>query len=139
MKGTVLLVLRKQRSDVEAFLDELNIDIKNEVKNQIESMQKLDNKEDPNFSDPDYVLAAYAASLKVLTGYKAIGEQDIQGRLLCISKSKESFRDIANMNYELAQKGIRSILMGSYSYLHITSIGCETSMGSFRMFFGIHL
>ena len=81
VKGTVLLVLRKQSGDSEAFLDELSVDIKNEVKYQIESMQKLDDKEEPNFSDPDYVLAAYAASLKVLTGYKAIGEIDLEYEL----------------------------------------------------------
>jgi len=81
VKGTVLLVLRKQRGDEEAFLDELAADVKQEVKNQIGSMQKLDDKEDPNFSDPDYVLAAYAASLKVLTGYKAIGEIDLDYEL----------------------------------------------------------
>lgn len=81
VKGTVLLVLRKQVGDDEAFLDELNADIKAEVKNQIESMQALDDKEDPNFSDPDYVLAAYAASLKVLTSYKTIGEIDLDYEL----------------------------------------------------------
>ena len=81
VKGTVLLVLRKQQGDEEAFLDELNTDIKVEVKRQIESMQKLDDKEDPNFSDPDYVLAAYAASLKVLTGYGSIGELDLDYEL----------------------------------------------------------
>ena len=81
VKGTVLLVLRKQQGEDEAFLDELAADIKSEVKRQIESMQKLDDKEDPNFSDPDYVLAAYAASLKVLTGYKAIGEIDLDYEL----------------------------------------------------------
>lgn len=81
VKGTVLLVLRKQTSEEEAFLDELTSDIKNEVKKQINYMQTLDDKEDPNFSDPDYVLAAYAASLKVLTGYKAIGEIDLDYEL----------------------------------------------------------
>lgn len=91
VKGTVLLVLRKQSGEDEAFLDELAMDIKNEVKNQIESMQKLDDKEDPNFSDPDYVLAAYAASLKVLTGYKAIGEIDLDYELdLAIHNPSES-------------------------------------------------
>lgn len=81
VKGTVLLVLRKQMGNDEAFLDELNADIRAEVKNQIESMQALDDKEDPNFSDPDYVLAAYAASLKVLTSYKEIGEIDLDYEL----------------------------------------------------------
>ena len=81
VKGTVLLVLRKRTGTDEAFLDEINADIKNEVISQIESMQQLDDKEDPNFSDPDYVLAAYAASLKVLTSYSAIGEIDLDYEL----------------------------------------------------------
>lgn len=81
VKGTVLLVLRKHTGGGEAFLDEINADIKAEVVNQIESMQRLDDKEDPNFSDPDYVLAAYAASLKVLTSYNSIGEIDLDCEL----------------------------------------------------------
>jgi hypothetical protein len=81
VKGTVLLVLRKRTGNSEAFLDEINMDIKNEVVNQIGSMQQLDDKEDPNFSDPDYVLAAYAASLKVLTSYSVIGEIDLDYEL----------------------------------------------------------
>ena len=60
VKGTVLLVLRKQTDDTTAYLDEINSDIKAEVKAQIESMQDLEDKEEPNFSDPDYVLAAYS-------------------------------------------------------------------------------
>ena len=81
VKGTVLLVLRKRTGISEAFLDEINADIKNEVISQIESMQGLDSKDDPNFSDPDYVLAAYAASLKVLTSYSSIGEIDLDYEL----------------------------------------------------------
>lgn len=77
VKGTVLLVLRKQTSSDVAFLDEINADIREEVKRQIASMQQLDDKEEPNFSDPDYVLAAYAASLKVLTSYKEIEDLDL--------------------------------------------------------------
>lgn len=81
VKGTVILVLRKQTGDDMAFLDEINADIRNEVKRQIESMQKLDDKEEPNFSDPDYVLAAYAASLKVLTSYASIEDLDLDYEL----------------------------------------------------------
>ena len=81
VKGTVLLVLRKQTGNDIAFLDEINADIRNEVKNQIESMQKLDDKEEPNFADPDYVLAAYAASLKVLTSYASIEDLDLDYEL----------------------------------------------------------
>lgn len=81
VKGTVLLVLRKQTEDKVAFLDELDSDIRKEVKKQIESMQELENKEEPNFSDPDYVLAAYAASLKALTSYKDIEDLDLDYEL----------------------------------------------------------
>ena len=81
VKGTVILVLRKQTGNDMAFLDEINADIRNEVKRQIESMQKLDDKEEPNFSDPDYVLAAYAASLKVLTSYASIDDLDLDYEL----------------------------------------------------------
>lgn len=81
VKGTVILVLRKQNGDEMAFLDEINADIRSEVKSQIENMQKLDDKEEPNFSDPDYVLAAYAASLKVLTSYASIEDLDLDYEL----------------------------------------------------------
>ena len=81
VKGTVLLVLRKQTGDEEAFLDEIDADIRSEVKRQIDSKQTLDDKEEPNFSDPDYVLAAYAASLKVLTSYAEIEDLNLDYEL----------------------------------------------------------
>lgn len=81
VKGTVLLVLRKQTSQETAYLDELYPEIELEVKRQIDSMRELDDKEDPNFSDADYLLAAYAASLKVLTSYKQIEDIDINYEL----------------------------------------------------------
>ncbi len=81
VKGTVLLVLRKQTGTEMAFLDEINVDIRSEVKRQIASMQELDDKEEPNFADPDYVLAAYAASLKVLTSYAEIEDLDLDYEL----------------------------------------------------------
>jgi adenine-specific DNA methylase len=91
VNGTVILILRKQNSDETAYLDEINGDIRSEVKTQIESMQALDDKEEPNFSDPDYVLAAYAASLKVLTSYKKIGELDLDYELnLAINNPSQS-------------------------------------------------
>lgn len=81
VKGTVLLVLRKQISNETAYLDELYAEVQEEVKLQIDSMRNLDDKEDPNFSDPDYLLAAYAASLKVLTSYKKIEDIDVEYEL----------------------------------------------------------
>lgn len=90
VKGTVILVLRKQNSDETAYLDELYPDIEDEVKTQIDNMKNLDDLEDPNFSDPDYLLAAYAASLKVLTSFKQIEDIDVQYEL---SKSRVSNED----------------------------------------------
>lgn len=78
VKGTVLLVLRKRVSEKSAFLDEIMPEIEDEVKSQIESMHRLDSLEDPNFNDADYILAAYAASLKVLTSYKRIEDIDVE-------------------------------------------------------------
>ncbi len=91
VKGTVLLVLRKQTGDDMAFLDEINADIRAEVRRQIASMLELENKEEPNFSDPDFVLAAYAASLKVLTSYKTIEDLDLDYELnLAINNPTQS-------------------------------------------------
>ncbi len=81
VKGTVLLVLRKQQGNSTAYLDELMPDIEDEVKRQIESMQALDDKEDPNFTDADYILAAYAAALKVLTSVSRIEDIDVEYEL----------------------------------------------------------
>ena len=64
VKGTVLLVLRKLTTEATAFTDEITFEIQEEVKLQIDSMRNLEDKEDPNFSDADYLLAAYAATLK---------------------------------------------------------------------------
>ncbi len=91
VKGTVLLVLRKLTGDSIAFLDEIHSDIRAEVRKQIASMLELENKEEPNFSDPDYVLAAYAASLKVLTSYKTIEDLDLDYELnLAINNPNQS-------------------------------------------------
>jgi len=51
------------------------------VRSQLEAMLALDPKEDPNFGDTDYQLAAYAAALRVLTGYAAIDEIDAEREL----------------------------------------------------------
>lgn len=81
VKGTVLLVLRKQKGAETAYLDELQPDIEDEVKRQVRSMQELDDKEEPNFSDADYILAAYAAALKVLTSVRKIEDVDVNYEL----------------------------------------------------------
>ncbi|MEG4445810.1 DUF1156 domain-containing protein [Microcoleus sp. AT9_B5] len=77
VQGTVILILRKQTSGDTAFLDELYPEVEREVKAQLDSMLALEDNDDPNFSDTDYQLAAYAAALRVLTQYKNIEDFDI--------------------------------------------------------------
>lgn len=89
VKGTVLLVLKKRLSEEVVFQDELYGEIKNEVKRQIDSMRDLDDKDDPNFTDGDYLLASYVASLKVLTSYKDIEGINVEYELSKIRDSKE--------------------------------------------------
>jgi putative DNA methylase len=78
VSGTVLLTLKKQTLNNLAFPDELYDEIKDEVENMIDSMKDLDDKSEPDFNDADFLLASYAASLKVLTSYKEIDGIDIQ-------------------------------------------------------------
>lgn len=108
VKGTVLLVLRKQTSENIVFLDELYEEIKEGVKFQIDSMRDLDDKEDPNFTDADYLLASYASSLKVLTSYKEIQGIDVKYEL---SKSRNI--DKASPIEEIINKAIKI----AYDYL----------------------
>lgn len=77
VKGTVLLVLRKQTSDETAFIDEIYHEVEVEVKKQLDAMLALEDQEDPNFGDTDYQLAAYAAALRVLTSYRNIEDIDV--------------------------------------------------------------
>lgn len=89
VSGTVLLTLKKQTSSDMAFQDELYDEIKYEVKSIIDSMRDLDDKDDPDFTDADYLLASYAASLKVLTAYKEIEGIDVKYWLSQDRDSKE--------------------------------------------------
>lgn len=89
VQGTVLLVLRKQITDDTAFLDEIYPRVDEEVRRQLAEMSALDDKEDPNFSDTDYQLAAYAAALRVLTSYRRIEEIDVQRELVKVRAKGE--------------------------------------------------
>ena len=81
VQGTVLMVLRKQTSEETVFLDELVPEVESEVEQQLKSMLQLDDREDPNFSDADYQLAAYAAALRVLTRYGSIEDINVAYQL----------------------------------------------------------
>jgi adenine-specific DNA methylase len=81
VQGTVILVLRKRQGDARADLADVFPDVQAEVRRQVRSMLALDPKDDPNFGDTDYQLAAYAAALRVLTAYSTIGGMDVEREL----------------------------------------------------------
>ncbi len=81
VQGTVLMVLRKQISKETAFLDEVVPEVEAEVEHQISVMLQIEDREAPNFSDPDYQLAAYAAALRILTRYRSVEDIDIAYQL----------------------------------------------------------
>ena len=91
VQGTVLMVLRKQVSEETAFLDEVVPEVETEVERQISSMYRIDDRDAPNFSDADYQLAAYSATLRVLTQYRTIEDIDVAYQL-----SRE--RDVSEAN-----------------------------------------
>ena len=89
VQGTVLLVLRKQTSEETAFIDEIYPEVESEVKRQLDTMLAIDDKDDPNFGDTDYQLAAYAAALRVLTKYMKIEEIDIEREIARVRQPGE--------------------------------------------------
>jgi hypothetical protein len=104
VQGTVLLILRKRTTNDTAFLDELYPEIEDEVRHQLDQMLALDDKEDPNFADTDYQLAAYAAALRVLTSYSEIEGHDIQHELFRQKQAGEqsAFEQVINRAVEIA-------------------------------------
>lgn len=102
VQGTVLLVLRKRLGSETAFLDELYPEIEDEVKVQLDNMLKIDDRDDPNFADTDYQLAAYAAALRVLTKYSDIDGQDIKHELFRVSDTKSEFEKVIDRAVEIA-------------------------------------
>ncbi|MBW2742361.1 MAG: DNA methylase, partial [Deltaproteobacteria bacterium] len=104
VQGTVLLILRKRLSNEMAFLDEIYPEIEDEVRRQLDYMTELDDKDDPNFADTDYQLAAYAAALRVLTQYGDIEGRDIRHELFRQRESgeKTAFEKVIDRAVEIA-------------------------------------
>jgi putative DNA methylase len=91
VQGTVCLVLRKRIGSEPGFLDEVYPLVEDEVRQQIASMQALDEGGEPNFNDADYQLAAYAAALKVLTQYGSLDGRDVEHEVFAVrGKSEKS-------------------------------------------------
>ena len=103
VQGTVLMALRKQTVEEMAFLDEVVPEVEAEVERQLASMLELDDREDPNFSDADYQLAAYAAALRVLTQYASIEDLDVSHEL-----SRERRRDESNPIENIIENAVRT-------------------------------
>jgi len=104
VQGTVLLILRKRLSNKMSFLDEIYPEIEDEVRRQLDYMMELDDKDDPNFADTDYQLAAYAAALRVLTQYGDIEGRDIRHELFRerASGEKTAFEKVIDRAVEIA-------------------------------------
>ncbi len=89
VQGTVCLVLRKRIFNEPGFLDEIFPLVEDEVKNQIFSMQALDEGDESNFNDADYQLAAYAAALKILTQYGNIDGKDVEHEVFAVREKNQ--------------------------------------------------
>lgn len=89
VQGTVLLVLRKRLGDETAWLEDLYPKVDDEVRRQLTLMQSIDDEMSPQFGDTDYQLAAYAAALRVLTGYAKIEGMDIAHELFRVRARNE--------------------------------------------------
>lgn len=81
VQGTVFLVLRKRKDGLKGDLGEIRPEVQIEVRQQLQTMLDLDDKDSPNFSDADYQLAAYAAAVRVVTGYDSISEINVAREL----------------------------------------------------------
>jgi putative DNA methylase len=90
VQGTVLLVLRKRQETLRGDRSDIYPDVQAEVQRQLKTMLEIDDKEDPNFGDSDYQLAAYAAALRVVTAYSAIEDIDVERELRRVRKAGES-------------------------------------------------
>lgn len=81
VQGTVNLVLQRREGNQTAWRSDVLPEIQEEVQRQLDAMLALEDAEDPNFTDSDLQLAAYAAALRVLTRYSRIEDLDVQKEL----------------------------------------------------------
>jgi adenine-specific DNA methylase len=89
VQGTVCLVLRKRIGNEPGFLFDIYPIVEDEVRAQLSSMQALDEEGEPNFSDSDYQLAAYAAALKVLTQYSTLDGKNVVDEVFAVRSKNE--------------------------------------------------
>lgn len=134
VQGTVLLILRKRLEKQSAFISEIYSEIEDEVVEQLDQMTTLDDKEDPNFADTDYQLAAYAAALRVLTWYDIDG-YDVEHELFRekVKGEKNKFEEMIDKAVEIATNhlipdGIEKLYwrdLGSQERLYLKGLELE--------------
>jgi putative DNA methylase len=137
VQGTVLLVLRKRQGDERADLSDIFPDVQRQVREQLQRMRALDPKEDPNFDDADYQLAAYAAALRVLTSYRAIGDIDVERELRRTRQRGETSpvtgliqRAVRIASDELVPAGLEETIwrkLGPHERLYLKGVAVEAA------------
>jgi putative DNA methylase len=86
VQGTVILVLRKRIAARNGWAEDVLAEVEDEVVAQIRGMHALDEAAGEggtrHFTDADLQLAAYAAALRVVTGYATIEGKDVGAEVL---------------------------------------------------------
>jgi putative DNA methylase len=86
VQGTVLLVLRKRIDGRNGWAEDVLVEVEDEVVAQIRGMYALDEATNEggtkHFTDADLQLAAYAAALRIVTGYETIEGKDVGAEVL---------------------------------------------------------
>lgn len=79
VQGTILLVLRKRVGDGNVKKMDIEMEVEDEVRDQLDRMHAIsdDWTGERLYTDGDYQLAAYAAALRVITSYKTIDRRDV--------------------------------------------------------------
>ena len=99
VQGTVILMLRKRpNGEKQGFRQRIMPQIKNAVKQQVETMMHLNddvksNTGAPVFNDADLQMAGYAAALNVLTRYTHVDGQDMT-KISAQPKKEKSVVDV---------------------------------------------
>lgn len=89
VRGTVVMTLERRARNEMGFQDDIRHDVQKRVAEQIRFMQSIDDGEQPNFQDQDYILASYAACAQALTKYSSIEGFDMASDMARVRKRNE--------------------------------------------------
>ena len=84
-----LLELKKQDTDATLDLEQGSQKVELEIRKMLDTMFTQDSVAQSDFSNRDYLLAAYSACLKVLTSYRCI-----DGMTADIQPSQSAFKEV---------------------------------------------